>query len=232
MNGRWSELSDEALGRRLAAELPRYRAPESLRASILRTARPRRQPWLAPTLSALATAAVLVLALLATLPATPPADVVERLVGAVVAEHTRALLWGARAADIVPAALPRLTAESGIGLQKTFLGDDRLTFLGAEPVYLDWRRGMAIHYRDPDGHRVTYVVLPAPGMPLPERQRVRINDRFRPALVRREGFASWVWKQGDLACFLVSDLVSEGDLQSFKDYFVRVRVATEPYLVY
>jgi hypothetical protein len=38
----------------------------------------------------------------------------------------------------------------------------------------------------------------------------------------------WVWKQGELACFLVSDMVSETDVTSFKDYFARVRAATEP----
>jgi hypothetical protein len=119
-----------------------------------------------------------------------------------------------------------------ISLTKMFNGDDRLTLLEAEPVYLEQHRGLAVHYRDVDGHRVTYVTLPAPpGMTLPERQRVKI-DRFRPALVHDRGFSVWVWKQGDLACFLVSDMVSETDLQSFKDYFRRVRVATEPVPAY
>ena len=94
-------------------------------------------------------------------------------------------------------------------------------------MYLDWRRGVALHYRDANGHDLTYIVLPAPGMPLPERQRVQVAQ-WRPALVRAGGFAAWVWKHGDLACFLVSDLVGEDDLPSFKDYFVRVRAATEP----
>jgi len=41
-----------------------------------------------------------------------------------------------------------------------------------------------------------------------------------------------VWKHGDLACFLVSDMVSEAELETFKDYFVRVRTATEPVPAY
>jgi hypothetical protein len=117
--------------------------------------------------------------------------------------------------------------ESGIRLASAFVGDDRLAFVSAEPVYLDWRRGVALHYRDPNGHDLTYIALPAPGMPLPERQRMQV-DQWKPALVRAGGFAAWVWKHGDLACFLVSDLVAEDDLPSFKDYFVRVRAATEP----
>jgi hypothetical protein len=225
------DLSDEALSRRLATELPRHHAPARLRTAILAaSAVPRtRLPWLPPVLSALATAAVLVLVVIPRLPAPTPTDVVQRLVNAVVAEHSRALLWGARTAEVMPTALPRLEQEAGIGLARTFLGDDDLVFLGAEPVYLDWRRGVMLHYHDRDGHRVTYVVLHAAGLPLPERQRMQV-DGFRPALVKLGGFAVWVWKQGDLACFVVSDRVSEGELAAFKAYFVRIRKATEPYV--
>jgi hypothetical protein len=146
----------------------------------------------------------------------------------VVAEHTRALMWGARRPEVVPTALPWLTQESGIGLRKFFGGDDRLVFVGAEPVYLESRRGMALYYRDGDGHLVNYTVLPWPGLPLPESRRVQIQNRWRPALMSDSGFSAWVWRQGDLACFIVSDMVSESDVERFKDYFVRLRLATEP----
>ncbi|MBI2215804.1 MAG: hypothetical protein HYU51_00770 [Candidatus Rokubacteria bacterium] len=230
MNGR-GDMSDEALARRLASELPRHQAPAHVRAAVVRLTRGRQARWLAPALSALATAAVLVLGVLPRLPVTPRPDAVQQLVNAVVAEHTRALMWGARTAEMMPAGLPRVTRESGIRLDKAFLGDDRLEFLGAEPVYLDWRRGVALHYLDRDGHRVTYVALRAPPLPMPERQRVQVN-RFRPALVKLEGFGSWVWNQGDVTCFIVSDIVSEHELARFKDYFVRIRGGTEPKLVY
>jgi hypothetical protein len=226
MNRDESEPPDEALGRRLASELPRYRAPAHVRAAIRRAARGREAAWLLPALSALATAAVFTLVLLATLPATTPEDVVQELVDAVVAEHSRALMWGARRAELTPAGT-RLMEESGIRLDKAFLGDDRLTFLGAEPVYLAWRRGVALHYVDPDGRHVTYVALHAPGLPLPERQRMQV-DGFRPALVKSAGFGAWVWKHGDVGCFLVSDIISAAELGRFKDYFVRVRAGTEP----
>ncbi len=229
MSERLSDSSDEMLGRRLVTDLPRYAAPARLRVAIVEAATPRRaRPvWLAPMLSAVATALALVLAFLPLLPRSLPADPAERLVRAVVAEHTRSLLWGTRRLEVIPAALPWLTQESGISLTRVFVGDDRLSFVSAEPVYLDGRRGMALSYRDPDGHLVTYTVLPAPGLPLPERSRVQV-DRFKPALVSVEGFSTWVWKHGDLACFLVSDMVSEADLERFKDYFVRVRTSTEP----
>jgi hypothetical protein len=51
-------------------------------------------------------------------------------------------------------------------------------------------------------------------------------------LARDNGFATFVWKQGDVACFLVSDMVSVADLERFKDYFVRIRTATEPFPAY
>jgi hypothetical protein len=37
-----------------------------------------------------------------------------------------------------------------------------------------------------------------------------------------------VWRQGDLACFIVADMVSESDVERYKDYFDRLRVSTDP----
>jgi hypothetical protein len=224
-------MSDEALGSRLAGELPRHAAPARLRQAVAQAASPRApmRPWLAAALGAATTALLLFLAFIPLLPRIAPADPVQRMVRSVVAEHSRTLMWGARRADVIPAALPWLTEESGIGLLRVFSGDERLTFVSAEPVYLEQRRGIALHYRDADNHLVTYVVLPAPGLPMPERHRVQV-ERWRPALLRDSGFSVWVWKQGDLACFIVSDMVSEADLGDFREYFVRVRVATEPTL--
>ena len=233
MSERFPDASDEGLGRRLARELPRYTAPARLRATIGEKGAtpPTRSVWLTATLSACATALALVLVFLPLLARVPPVDPAERLVRSVVAEHERALMWGARRAEIIPTALPWLTQESGIGLTRVFVGDERLSLIGAEPVYLEGRRGIALYYRDTDGHLLTYAVLPAPGLPLPERRRVQI-DRFRPVLMHDNGFSTWVWRQGDLACFIVADMVSEADLERFRDYFVRVRKATEPVPAY
>jgi len=233
MNEHLSDPSDEELGQRLRAELPRYAAPARLSAAIVEMAAPapgRPSAWLAPAFAAAATALVLVLAFVPLLPRILPADPAQRLVRSVVAEHERALMWG-RHREIIPAALPWLARESGIELTRVFAGDDRLVPVSAEPVYLEGRRGIALGYRDSDGHLVTYTVLPAPGLSLPDRQRVQV-DRFKPVLLHDDGFSAWVWKHGDLACFLVADMVSEADLETFKDYFVRVRTATEPVPAY
>ena len=195
------------------------------------TPRSRRPVWLMPMLSAAATAMVLVLAVMPVLPRIVPADPVQRYVRAVVSEHSRAIMWGARHGEVLPTALPWLTQESGISLNRVFVGDERLTFVAAEPVYLERQRGVAIHYKDSDGHMISYVALPAVGLTVPDRERVQI-ERWRPALLRDSGFASWVWKQGDVGCFLVSDMVSTDDIERFKEYFVRIRVATEPVPAY
>lgn len=233
MSKRFDDTSDEMLGRRLAADLPRHAAPARLRVTIVEAAtpRPRRPVWLMPMLSAAATAMILVLVVMPVLPRIVPADPVQRYVRAVVSEHSRAIMWGARHGEVLPTALPWLTQESGISLNRVFVGDERLEFVAAEPVYLERQRGVAIHYKDADGHMISYVALPAQGLTVPDRERVQI-ERWRPALVRDSGFASWVWKQGDVGCFLVSDMVSNDDIERFKEYFVRIRVSTEPVPAY
>ena len=225
---------DDALGRRLAAELPRYTAPARLRVSIVEAAdRPRRPVWLVPLITAAATALALALFMIPVLPRITPADPVQQVVRAVVNEHSRVLMWGARQPQILPAGLPWLTQETGIDLRRAFAGDDRLSLVSAEPVYLTRLRGVALHYRDTDGHFVTYIALPAERtFAIRERDRVPIGGRWRPMLARDSGFVTWVWKEGDIACFLVSDMMSQDDLEKFKDYFVRVRVATEPTIAY
>ena len=232
MNERFDEQTDEALGRRLTGELPRYTAPARLRVAIVEASpRPHRPVWLGPLVAAAATAMVLVLVVMPVLPRVVPADPVQRYVRAVVSEHSRALMWGARHGDVLPAALPWLTQETGIGLNQFFVGDERLELVTAEPVYLERERGVAIHYRDQDGHMLTYIALPAAGLVVPDRERVQIG-RWRPALLRDSGFAALVWKQKDVACFLVSDMVSSDDVETFKEYFVRVRATTEPVPAY
>src|SRR5215468_7073510 len=185
MSERFDDTSDEMLGRRLSAELPRHAAPARLRVSIVEAATPRaRRPmWLMPMLSAAATAMVLVLAVMPVLPRIVPADPVQRYVRAVVSEHSRAIMWGARHGEILPSGIPALTQESGISLNRVFVGDERLEFVAAEPVYLERQRGVAIHYKDTDGHMISYVALPAVGLVVPDRERVQI-ERWRPALVR------------------------------------------------
>ena len=226
----------DEVGRLLARRLPRHPAPAALRAAILRAAAPepwRAAPrwWLASAASALATAMLSVFWLLPALPQAAPPDPLRPLARAAVSEHARAVLWGESRPDVVPAVLPRVMEESGVELSWVFSGDDTLTLVNAQPTYVEGRRAIALAYEDVDGHSVTYLILPAGQVALPERGRVQI-DRYRPLLRQENGWSLFLWRQQGLLCVLISDLVSDDDLDRFKEYFVKLRTSTEPYAVY
>ncbi len=229
---------DEALlGRLLRERLPRHPPPARLRAAILQAAA-REAPgrgwgvrWMAPVAAAVAMAMITLLWIAPSLPTSAPNDPIRLLARAVISEHARTILWGESRPDVVPAALPQAMEESGVALNWVFTGDDMIQLVNAQATYLEGRRGIELAYRDADNHAVTYVVLPAGTLVLPERGRVQI-DRWRPLIRMEGGFSLILWKQQNLLCVLVSDLVSDADLAKFKEYFVKVRSSTEPYAVY
>ena len=228
---------DDAAFRRLLRErLPRHPAPPHLRAAIVQaagseTSRPRwAWPWMPPVAAAVAMALIMLLWIAPSLP-TVSGDPVRLLARAVVSAHARTILWGESRGDVVPAVLPWAMEESGVALSWVFAGDDAIQLVNAQPTYLEGRRAIELTYRDRDGHAVTYVVLPAGPLVLPERGRVQI-DRWRPLVRTEAGFSFIIWKQQNLLCLLVSDLVSDADLAKLKEYFVKVRSSTEPYAVY
>ncbi|MBI4591565.1 MAG: hypothetical protein HY725_22295 [Candidatus Rokubacteria bacterium] len=219
---------DAAFRRLLAERLPRHPAPAHLREAIVALAAPpRTSRWWAPALSALATALVMALVGFPLLPRTVQPDPLQPFMRAVLSAHTRSLIWGEPRPDAVPAALPRFMEETGIGLPWFFRGDDEVQLINVEPLIVEGRRALALTYKDSEEHVLTYLLLPGADMPLPDHGRVQI-DRFRPLLTKVNGFSLLVWKQRDLACFLVSDMVSERDLSRFKEFFLKVRRATEP----
>jgi hypothetical protein len=218
-------------GHLLRGALPRWPAPARLRRAVMEAlnpveARSRPSLWLPPALAALAAAMVMVLWLAPAL-RRETGDQIEYLSRAAISEHARAVLWSDTRADLLPAALPRVMEESGVTLNWVFTGDDDLQLIGAVPTVVEGRRGMSLVYRDRDGHTVVYVIASGPIVPLPERGRVQI-ERWRP-LLRKEsdGFSLIVWRQAGLVCVMASDLVSEGDVGRFKQYFAKVRASTE-----
>jgi hypothetical protein len=228
---------DEELGRMLRERLPRHAAPASLRAAVVQALlpdTPRRSwwtLWLAPAVSALATAMIAMLWIAPSLTTTTAGDPLQLVSRAVMSEHARNILWGESRSDVVPAALPRAMEESGVALNWVFTGDEDIQLINAKPTYLEGRRGIQLAYEDTRGHTVTYVILPAGTVVLPERGRVQV-DRWRPLLRKENGFSLIAWRQQGLLCMMVSDLVSDSDLDTFKQYFVKVRSSTEPYAVY
>jgi len=236
-NERDEREDDGRIGRLLRERLPRHPAPAALRAAVVESLfpGPARQPWwmlwMPPAFSAVATALVMLLWIAPSLPSAPIIDSAQLVARAVLAEHARNVFWGESRADVVPAALPRAIEESGVGLNWVFTGDDDIRLVDAKPTYLEGRRGIELSYLDVAGHTVTYVIVPGGNVVLPERGRVQI-DRWRPVVRKENGFSLIMWRQQALLCVMASDLVSDEDLGRFKEYFVKVRSSTEPYVVY
>jgi len=228
INDHGGEADD--IARLLRERLPRHQAPASLRVSVVQAlnppeGRPRPSLWLAPALSALVTAMVMLLLMLPALPGSGP-DPLQLLSREVMTEHARAVLWGETRPDAMQGALPGVMDESGVLLNWVFLGDQDIRLVNARPTVLEGRRALALTYQDRDGHSVSYVIARGPNVAIPERGRVQIA-KWRPLVTQADGFSMIVWKQSGLVCLMVADLVSDDDLNRFKDYFVKVRSATE-----
>jgi hypothetical protein len=220
----------DEIARLLRERLTRHQAPAHLRVSVVETLSPpgaRRRPslWLPPALSALATAMVMLLWLAPALPRSG-GDPLQLLSRAVMTEHARAVLWGEARPDAMQGALPHVMDESGVLLNWVFLGDQDIQLVNAQPTFLEGRRALALTYQDRDGHSVSYIIARGPNVAIPERGRVQIA-KWRPLVTKDNGFTLIVWKQSGLVCVMVSDLVSDDDLGRFKEYFVKVRSATE-----
>jgi hypothetical protein len=216
----------DEIARLLRGRLPRHQAPARLRVSVVQALNPaagRRRPslWLAPALSALATAMVMLLWLA---PTTP--DQMERLSRAVMSEYARAVFAGDVNPDTLPATLPRVMRDSGVLLSWVFTGDADIKLVNAQPAYLEGRRALALTYQDRAGHSVSYIIAHGANVAIPDSERVQIA-RWRPAVRTEDGLSLIVWKQSGLVCVMISDLVSADDLGRFKEYFVKVRSSTE-----
>jgi hypothetical protein len=226
---------DPALSRALRERLGRYAASPRLRAAVRESLEPPPSPrrwsgWLAPALTAAATALVMVGWMAGTLPTSAGGDPLRDLARAVITEHARTLSWSPAEPNVIPAALPRAMDESGVTLNWVFAGDNELQLINAHPTYVESHRGLSLVYQDAQGHAVTYVIFPgAATVAMPEAERVRI-EQWRPVIRKENGFSLIMWKQQGLFCVLVADLVSDDDLARLKQHFIKVRSATD--LVY
>lgn len=221
---------DPEMTRLLRERLTRYPAPPRLRAAVLRAMEPARERprwtgWLAPALSALATAMVTIMWLGPALPGGP-IDPLQPLIRAVVTEHARTIAWGDAQPEVASTALPRIMDQSGVVLRWVFTGDDEIRLVNAQPTYVEGHRSMALAYEDANGHAVTYLIMPGGSVTLPDRGRAQI-DRWRPVVRKDNGFSLIMWKQQGLLCVVVADLVSDDDFARLKEYFVKIRSSTE-----
>lgn len=215
----------------LRNRLPYHKAPASLRVEIRASRERGRWSWWPQTVAAaLATALAMVLLFLPTLPHRTQGDGLQSFVPAVIDQHIRFLLWGkaSSAEGETVDALLQLRSELGIRLSMFYTGDDEMRLITAQPTYLRNLRGVAMVYEEPEGHMVTYLLLRngQGRFKMPDTGRVQI-DRYRPYLVRTDGFALLTWRIGEWSLFLISDMVSDHDLPKLEKLFLRVRTAAE-----
>jgi anti-sigma factor RsiW len=184
--------TDDELDQRLAA-LPRRAAPAALRATLEamtpRVARPR---WIAPLLGAFAGAALALLVV-----ALWPRSIAPDLAREATDDHLR-LVYSEHPLDVAAsdmhAVKPWFTGKLDFAPVFTFVGDDTFTLVGgAVGVFAD--RKCAVIAWKKRAHAITLVIVPAVGLDFPDAPRAG----------RERGFATLVWRAGELGYALVSD---------------------------
>jgi len=215
----------------LRNRLPVYQAPVSLKRQIRATIGSRGRTWWPQAMTAaLATALAMVLLFLPALPSRAPGEGLQSFLPAILDEHIRSVLRNKVLAgdEEIAEAFFQLQSETGVQSSLFYTGDDETRLMKAQPTYLRNLQGIALFYEEVEGHKVTYLLLRngQGRFRPPDIGRVQI-DRFRPYLVRTDGFALLTWRFGEWSMFLISDMVSDHDLAKFERIFLRFRTAAE-----
>ncbi len=223
-----TELAEEqALSRRLR-EVARYRSSAALRAQTERqlegrtwTGIPRLVTW-----RWLAAAAVVLLVAAASALALTRRDPLRTFIPEATRKHREMVLqhelFGFH--DVGPggsADLPRLLSEQlGLPVTSLFLGDSELALMGARPLVAGDRKGVALLYADRHGSASSLQCVSAPEIQVPKRNGLQVES-FHPYHTQVGSLQVLVWKQEEMACFLVA---VAGD-QELTDLFLKVRRA-------
>jgi hypothetical protein len=222
------ELAEEqALSRRLR-DVARYPSPAHLRARITQqlegktwTGIPRLVTW-----RWLAASAVVLLAVAASALVLTRRDPLRTFIPEATRNHREMVMqhelfgfpdvgpWGA-------AELPRLLSEwLGLPVTSLFLGDSELVLMGARPLLVRDRKGMVLLYADRHGWASSLQCVSAPEIQVPKRNGLQVES-FHPYHTQVGSLQVLVWKQEEMACFLVA---VAGD-QELTDLFLKVRRA-------
>lgn len=226
---------DAELRALVRSEAPRYAAPDALRAriqSLLVDAAtgapaPNRlsklrswffaHRWIIGTLAG-AAAAILVVWGGSIRMARDPVSI---LAADAVDEHREYVQETMTQPAADPSAVVRaLKARVDYPFEPIFPGDAQEQLIAGKVSDLSGKRAVTFVYRDSAGRYTTLFLMPVTGIVIPTQDRIPI-ETFKPYHRVVSGHQFLLWKQGDLACVLVSD-VDEAGLSSV---FLKIRKA-------
>lgn len=142
-------------------------------------------------------------------------DPVSRLMTRAVEEH---LEYAREAMDrSVPdprTLLRRAESKAPFPLGPVFPGDAEAPLMSVVTGELAGRPSVALVYRNGPGRYTTLLLMPGADASIPVEDRVAI-ERYAPHHRVVSGKHVLYWKQGDLACVLVSDLDQSGSARMF-----------------
>ena len=191
--------NEGALDQLLAQKLPRYPAPASLKRKLV--PRPRRR-WVAPVASALAAAAIVLIAVRLTQPRFLLAG--DPLVEEAVNDHLR-VVSSEHPVEIANGGIhqvkPWFTGRLDFAPQVSFIGDDTFQLEGGSVGWFRDRKAALFVFKV-RLHTVSLMVVRAEGLGWPTR-----------AEKESRGFNVLMWRSGELGYALVSD-VGRADLEA------------------
>jgi len=215
------------------SEAPRYAAPHALRTHIQSllvesaTAQPtpRRfsgwRPWLFAhrwIAGSLAGAAVAVLVVWAG-SLRMARDPMSMLATSAVDEHMEYVKETMTHPAADPLAVVReLKARVNYPFEPIFPGDSQEQLITGKVSDLSGKRAATFVYRDGAGRYTTLFLMPEAGIVVPAKGRIPI-ETFNPYHRVVSGRQFLLWKQGNLACVLVSDL----DAAGLASVFLKIR---------
>ena len=220
---------DAELRARICAEVPRHTAPPALRARIqalltetaLASPAPVRRagwrdwlvgrPW---TVGSFAGAPAIVL-LAWTGSLWFARDPVALLATRAIDEHAEYVKETmARPAADPLAVLRELKRQVDYAFEPVFRGDSQVELVTGMVSDLPGRRAATFVYRDRAKRYATLYLMPDAGIAIPAEGRMPIES-FKPHHREVSGHQLLLWKQGSLACLMVSDLDKAGTAAIF-----------------
>jgi anti-sigma factor RsiW len=227
---RRAAAAEAGLSELLERKLPRYAAPEALKRRLVERVAPAAKPpgarrfrrSLAPMASALAGAALVLVAVRVTQPSfLRPSLATADLVEEAVNDHLR-VVASSHPVEIESGGIhqvkPWFTGRLDFAPRVAFSGDDQFKLEGGSVGYFRDRKAAVFVFKV-RLHTITLLVFRADGLPWPTRGLERVEPLRVVASVSR-GFNVLLWRDGELGYCLVSD-VGRADLDA-----LAVKIAT------